>query len=161
MSYGGKVFSLDRSYGLSSGLPEETAGLNDLGNPSRLPIAQGGGIILPGVKEDGTPNDIRIENVNGTYGYDTKPNAAFVYDATYVKLREVSLAYKLPSKLINKLPGVKGIQLALVGRNLWIIHKNLPDADPEDGLSNGNLRGFQVGSYPTYRTYGFNLRVNF
>ncbi|MFM6976109.1 MAG: SusC/RagA family TonB-linked outer membrane protein [Sphingobacteriaceae bacterium] len=161
MSYGGKVFSLDQSYGLSSGLPQETAGLNDLGNPSRLPLDQGGGIILPGVKEDGTPNDIRIANINGTYGYDTQPNAAFVYDATYVKLREVSLGYKLPSRLISKLPGVKGVHFSLVGRNLWIIHKNLPYADPEDGLSDPNLKGFQVGSYPTYRTYGFNVRVNF
>lgn len=160
-SKGGSIFSLDRSYGLSTGLPAETAGLNDLGNPSRLPLDQGGGIILPGVKSDGSPNDIRIPNVSGTYGYETQPNAAFVYDASYVKLREVSLSYALPDRWISKIKGLKTVQLSLVGRNLWIIHKNLPDADPEDGLSSDRLRGYQVGSYPTYRTYGFNIHVNF
>src|SRR5690606_33455353 len=46
---GGDVWSLDQYYGMATGLYPETAGLNDLGNPSRLPIVQGGGVILPGV----------------------------------------------------------------------------------------------------------------
>jgi hypothetical protein len=49
----------------------------------------------------------------------------------------------------------------LIGRNLWIIHKNLPNADPEDGLSFGNVQGYQVGSYPSVRNYTFNLKVRF
>ena len=60
-----------------------------------------------------------------------------------------------------KLNPVKGIDVSLYGRNLWIIHKNLPDADPEEGSSSGNIQGFQVGSYPTYRMYGFNLKFTF
>jgi hypothetical protein len=67
----------------------------------------------------------------------------------------------LPEKLISKLHPVKGIDISLYGRNLWIIHKNLPDADPEDGPSSGNIQGVQVGSYPTYRTFGVNLNVKF
>jgi TonB-linked SusC/RagA family outer membrane protein len=158
---GGKVFSLDQYYGLATGISEKTAALNDLGNPSRLPIDQGGGVILPGVKEDGSPNDIRVPNNQELYGYLRQPDAAFVYDASFVKLRELALRYDLPKRWITKLKGVKEVQFSLVGRNLWIIHKNLPEADPEEGISDPNLQGYQVGVYPTYRTYGFNVKVNF
>src|SRR5690606_29850239 len=87
---GGDIFSLDLFYGFGTGLYPETAELNDLGNPSRNDLADGGGIILPGVKADGTPNDIRRANSEGTLGY-RQPAAGFVYDASYVKLREVAL----------------------------------------------------------------------
>ena len=160
---GGQVFSLDRYYGLAGGLQPETALLNDLGNPSRLPVANGGGIILPGVKADGTPNTTRVENdASGYSGYGGNPNSGFVYDASYVKLREASLNFTLPKAFTTRLGFVKGVDLSIVGRNLWIIHKNLPDADPEEGLSSGNLgQGYQSGSYPTTRTLGANLRLSF
>jgi len=95
------------------------------------------------------------------YGYNNFPNAGYIYDGSYIKLREVNLTYSLPAKLIDRLNPVKGIDVSLYGRNLWIIHKNLPDADPEEGPSSGNIQGFQVGSYPTYRIYGFNVNVKF
>lgn len=159
---GGQVFSLDTYYGMDTGLYPETAGLNDKGNPSRLPIAQGGGIILPGVKEDGTPNNVRIENnASGAYGYETRPNAAFIYDASYVKLREASISYSFPQKWISGMGPVKGIDLSLNGHNLWIIHKNLPYADPEETLASGNLQGYQSGSMPTVRSFLLNLKVRF
>jgi hypothetical protein len=159
---GGQLYSLDRAYGLDTGLTPETAGLNDKGNPSRNSIANGGGVILPGVKADGTPNDVRVENnATGLYGYEVNPNAAFVYDASFVKLREAALTFSLPATLLSKI-AVKGIDFSIVGRNLWIIHKNLPDADPEDISSSGNLgQGFQGGAYPTMRTLGANLRLRF
>jgi TonB-linked SusC/RagA family outer membrane protein len=163
---GGQVFSLDRYYGLAGGLQPETAGLNDLGNPSRAAVtntAASGGIILPGVKADGSPNTTRVANdASGLYGYGANPNAGFVYDASFVKLREASLGYTFPSTLTNRFGFVKGVTLSVVGRNLWIIHKNLPDADPEEGLSSGNLgQGYQSGSYPLTRTLGANLRLSF
>ena len=45
--------------------------------------------------------------------------------------------------------------------NQWIAEKNIPHADPESGLSSGNLQGFQSGVMPTTRNYGFNLKLNF
>jgi TonB-linked SusC/RagA family outer membrane protein len=159
---GGSVFSLDQYYGLATGLYEETAGLNELGNESRLPISEGGGILNQGVHADGTPNTTRVTNEEfGSYGYRRLPSAAFVYDAGYIKLREVIIGYSLPKTFISKLGPIKGIDLSLIGRNLWIIHKNLPNADPEDGLSFGNVQGYQVGSYPSVRNYTFNLKVRF
>ncbi|RSK47679.1 SusC/RagA family TonB-linked outer membrane protein [Hymenobacter rigui] len=161
--HGGDVFSLDRYYGLATGMTPETAGLNDLGNPSRNTIANGGGVILPGVLADGTPNTKRVSNTNyGLYGYLRNPAAGFVYDASFVKLREVSLTYSLPTSITSKFGAVKGIDFSVVGRNLWIISKNLPDADPEDALSSGNLgQGYSSGSFPAVRTFGGNIRLSF
>lgn len=160
---GGSVFSLDRYYGLATGLQPETAGNNDLGNPSRNSLATGGGIILDGVKADGTPNTTRVSNTNyGLYGYVRNPNAAFVYDASFVKLREVALTFGLPKAVLAKVSFLKAADISIIGRNLWIIHKNLPDADPEDFASSGNAgQGYQVGSYPSVRTVGANLRLSF
>jgi len=162
MRQGGQLFSLDLYYGLATGITPETSGLNDLGNPSRNTIANGGGIILPGVTEDGKANTIRVSNTNfGQYGYRYSPNARFIYDASYLKLREVLLSYSLPSNIMSKLAPFKGIDFSLIGRNLWIIHKNLPYADPEETISSGNLQGYQSGAYPSVRTVTFNVKLNF
>ena len=57
---------------------------------------------------------------------------------------------------------IDGLKLSIVGTNLWIIHKNLPDADPESGLGSGNLSsGYSVGSLPTTRNIGANLTFKF
>jgi TonB-linked SusC/RagA family outer membrane protein len=162
MRKGGDVFSLDLYYGLATGIYPETAVLNDLGNPVRNTIADGGGVILPGVKPDGKPNDIRVQAVDyGTFGYRYNPAAGFIYDAGYVKLREVVLTYSIPSRTIENWNVFKGISLSLIARNLWIIDKNLPYADPEENISAGNLQGYQGGAYPTTRTLGFNASFKF
>lgn len=161
---GGDVYSLDMHYGQGTGLAQHTTGINDLGNPIRNPLSQGGGVVLEGVKEDGTPNDIRASA--STYGNvfywgndKRNPAALTVYDASYVKLRELSLNYNFPKKILPKV--ITEAKLSLVGNNLWIIHKNVPFADPESGLGAGNSQGFLSGSYPTVRTYGMNLKLKF
>ncbi|MCF8247361.1 MAG: SusC/RagA family TonB-linked outer membrane protein [Saprospiraceae bacterium] len=159
---GGDVFSLDQYYGLATGEAKETAGLNDLGNEVRAPLDQGGGIIVEGVLADGTPNTNRYDATNfGIYGYRRNPNAAFVYDASFVKLREATLNYNFPKSMFAGSNVIKGATIGVYGRNLWIIHKNLPNADPEDGMSAGNVQGYQSGSYPTARVFGVNLNVKF
>ncbi|MDF2931353.1 MAG: SusC/RagA family TonB-linked outer membrane protein [Chryseobacterium sp.] len=160
---GGSVYSLDQSYGGLTGIYEYSAGLNDLGNPIRNTLENGGGVILSGVKQDGTPNDIRIDAsyAGGAFGTDAGvPQEAFIYDASYVKLREAKLSYSLPSDLLRN-TFIKGMTLSLLGQNLWIIHKNLPDADPEAGTSSGNIQGFQSGVMPTTRIYSFNVKLDF
>jgi hypothetical protein len=56
---------------------------------------------------------------------------------------------------------IQGLTIGIVGSNVWIIWKNLPYADPEAGLSSGNLQGFQSGVMPTVRNFSFNLKLNF
>ncbi len=163
MKKGGDLFSLDQYYGLATGVSTATTFRNDLGNPVRDPVSAGGGVILQGVKQDGTPNNTRVSAENyGLFGYAFNPAAGFIYDAGYVKLREVNLGYALPESIISNIGLIKAIEISAYGRNLWIIHKNLPDADPEDSLSSGNLNGgYQVGSYPTTRNIGINVKARF
>ncbi|WP_291964986.1 SusC/RagA family TonB-linked outer membrane protein [Maribacter sp.] len=163
---GGSVFSGDTYFGMATGIYDVTAGVNDLGNPLRDPVTNdntSGGVILPGVQEDGSANTVRAdfttyENPYGRYG--NAPDAQFVYDASYVKLREVTLGYSLPKKFIDKLP-FNAVSFTAVGRNLWIISKDLPYADPEQSFGAGNLQGFQIGAYPSVKEYGFNIKLQF
>jgi TonB-linked SusC/RagA family outer membrane protein len=175
MKKGGSLYSLDQGYGQETGLYNETAGLNDLGNPVRnqaytdagdnttplLPNA--GGVILPGVKEDGTPNDVRVEaNTSGgtAFSTDTNPNKANVYDTSFVKLREVGLTFTLPSKYLQN-SFLKSASCSLLGNNVWIMSKNVPYADPEAGTSSGNIQGYQSGVLPAIKVYSFNVKLNF
>ncbi|MEZ4803820.1 MAG: SusC/RagA family TonB-linked outer membrane protein [Gelidibacter sp.] len=159
---GGSIFSLDRYYGLATGLYDDTVFINDLGNPVRNSLADGGGFINPGVNPDGSPNTTRIRaDRYGAFGYARGlPDRAFVYDAGYVKLREVALSYNLPKRLLENM-FISEVSLSLIGSNLWIIDKNLPDADPESGLGSGNLQGYSVGPLPTTRDYAFNVKLKF
>ncbi|HRH60107.1 MAG TPA: SusC/RagA family TonB-linked outer membrane protein, partial [Chitinophagaceae bacterium] len=160
---GGDVFSLDMYYGLATGLYPETAGNNDLGNPVRNSAENGGGVIFPGVTADGKTNTNRVDisGLFGSYGYFRTPSAAFVYDASFVKLREAAITYSLPASLIKKMNFFKGVDISVIGRNLWIIHKNLPYADPEETTSSGNIQGLQTGAYPSVRSIGVNLSLKF
>jgi len=161
---GGSVFSLDMYYGLSTGLAPETAGTNDLGNPVRNvfdpnhPTPADGGVILSGVTESGEKNTVRVEGDTDVWGYEHFPDKAFIYDASYVKLREVSLSYRVPFKQERFFSSAT---IGLVASNVWIIFKNLPYADPEAGLGAGNIQGYQTGVMPTTRNFGFNLSLQF
>jgi TonB-linked SusC/RagA family outer membrane protein len=159
---GGSIFSLDQYYGQATGMYAETAFTNDLGNPVRNTLANGGGFINQGVNPDGSVNTTRIAASNyGAFGYRRGlPNAAFVYDASYVKLRELSITYNFSEKLVTN-TFLNSASISFVGSNLWIISKNLPHADPESGLSSGNLQGYSTGSLPTTRDFGFNVKVQF
>ena len=159
---GGDIFSLDTWYGFATGLYDRTAGLNDKGNPKRDAVADGGGILLPGVKTDGTPNTTYtpMGYYNNATGYSKSPNKLHIYDASYVKLRELAFSYTVPSKALEN-TFIGSMQVSVIGSNLWIISKNLPYADPEAGASSGNLQGFQSGVMPSTRDVGFNVKFQF
>jgi hypothetical protein len=162
MQKGGSYFSLDRWYGSATGIYDYTAGLNSLGNPKRDPVSAGGGILLEGVNPDGNPNTTftRMDYYANALGYARAPNALHVYDAGFIKLREFSLGYNLPTKYFSK-GFVKGLSFTLIGRNLWIIDKEDDYSDPEAGLSAGNIQGYQSGAYPTTKDYGFSVKLQF
>ncbi len=183
MQQGGQFFSLDTWYGYATGIYDNTAGTNRDGNPTRDQPSAGGGVFLDEVIinrkshgivtqtgtndqgvpiSDGTVNTqaFYVSDVYNSLGYVYAPNAHHVHDASFVKLREVSLNYSLPQSIIAKTP-LGGIDVSLTGRNLWIIHNNAPYTDPEAALSAGNFRGYQSGAYPAVREYGVNVRVRF
>jgi len=159
---GGDVFSLDTYYGYATGIYGFTTGNNDLGNPIRNSLANGGGVVVKGVNADGSPNTTRARTdwYANPWGYARTPNAAHIHDASFVKLREARIGYTLPDNFISKSP-LTSLSVSLIGRNLWIIHKNLPFSDPEAGLSAGNNQGNQSGAYPAVREIGLNVKLQF
>lgn len=161
--WGGDIFSLDQYYGQGTGLYPITAGLNDKGNPKRDPVSEGGGVLLDGVKADGSSNDVyaSAETYAGAFGWINNPTAHFVYDGSYVKLREVGLTYNIPRDFLNNIGVISSASVSLIGNNLWIIHKNLPYADPEQGLVAGNVQGYQGAVHPATRNIFFNLKLQF
>lgn len=158
---GGKIYSSDMAVGSRDGFYTNTTGVNELGNPVRSPVSEGGGLIMKGVAPDGSPNTVRasFEDRNNVFGQ-AAPDAMFMYDASYVKLREVALYYNVPSKWLKDF-GIQNAELSLTGSNLWIIHKKVPYADPEAGLISGNVQGHHQGVYPATRDFGFNIKLQF
>ena len=133
-------------------------------------VATGGyladGVIHDGDDAEGNPiyknNDVfvdpRIYWGNVANGHITEP---FVYDASYIKLREASISYTLRNDALESVPYIKGLTFSIIGRNLWLIHSNVPNVDPESSYSISNGQGYEYGSLPQRRSFGFNINVNF
>ena len=107
----------------------------------------------------------RVENVKGFYknvvGGRAGVTEYYMYDATNVRLRELSLNYQLPADWIAKTKVFKDIQLSFVGRNLFFIYKKAP-FDPDLVLSTGNdNQGIEVYGMPTTRSWGFSIKCEF
>ena len=117
------------------------------------------GIIFDGVTADGKKNE-KILPAQQYYKSFRTIDEANIFDASYVKLREVKLSYNLPSKWLKPL-NLQGASVSLVGRNLWIIHRNVEDIDPEVAFNTGNGQGLESLSNPTTRSYGLNLNIKF
>lgn len=122
-------------------------------------------VVAPGVKEDGTPNDIQITSTqhywqNGGVFQDEMR----VYDASYLKLREVSVAYSLPNNILDSSP-FGTVTLTLSGQNLWFKALGFPEGanfDPEvQSLGVGNGRGFELMNVPTSKQIGGSIRLTF
>ncbi|MES2265668.1 MAG: SusC/RagA family TonB-linked outer membrane protein, partial [Bacteroidota bacterium] len=84
----------------------------------------------------------------------------FIYDASYIKMREITVSYNIPGAVSSKW-GIKNMSVALVSRNPFIIHKNVPNVDPDSNYNNGNGQGLEYGSLPSRKSWGFNLNVKF
>ncbi|GHU68287.1 SusC/RagA family TonB-linked outer membrane protein [Bacteroidia bacterium] len=84
-----------------------------------------------------------------------------LYDASFIKLRELSVGYNLPKSLISKIK-MSNVRISLVGRNLWILYQNTPKGiDPEAAINAGNGQGLEMGSLPPSTTFGFDIKVEF
>ena len=107
----------------------------------------------------------QIFNVKGFYknvvGGRAGVTEYYMYDATNLRLREVSLSYNFSKKWIQKTKVLKDVQLSFVARNLCFLYKKAP-FDPDLVLSTGNdNQGIEVFGMPTTRSLGFTLKSEF
>lgn len=130
-----------------------------------------GGMLLEGVYAPGTMiNGIEVggqSNHSFIDPYQYYQNVSywqeeihepFIYDASYVKLRELSISYQLPQRLTEKMK-IKGLTVGLFGNNLWLMYSKVPNVDPETMLTNGNGQGYELYSYPNKRSLGFSFNI--
>ncbi len=150
---GGDMYSSTAASLLSRGITEDS--LYD----------RSGTVVLPGVLQNGNINNIQIGYTQ--YGFNN--NGFFIreqaiYDASNIRLREVSLSYSLPKKYLDKTPFGK-ISISIVGSNLWFKAFNFPthlNFDPEvSSLGVGNGSGFDFFTGPTSKRFGFNFNLTF
>jgi len=180
-SKGGKIFSVTHMFGMYTGVLAPTAVTNANGKNIRDALADGGGILLPGTVygKVNTDGSVQYIDASGNNSDSAVPNTTYsdanawgygfygkhelsTFDRSFVKLREVSLGYTFDKLGFLNKAGVHDINFSLVGRNLWIIHKNVPDIDPEISESAGNTSvGVETNAVPSTRSYGFDLKINF
>lgn len=136
------------------------------GQYAETAIGREEGVIGKGVMNVGSaeapqyvPNDIIIPG-NRFYGYNNprRYHEAGIFDGSFVKLREVSLGYRLPETLLSRVK-IQSAKFSLVGRNVLMLFSNHPHIDPEVDGFGGNSQGFAYGELPSLRSLGFNLSL--
>jgi TonB-linked SusC/RagA family outer membrane protein len=152
--YGGKFVSVSQMGLAGSGLALATAGLNEKGVPRRDDPAAGGGTLVPGVHQDGTPNTIYVDTRTLYESAYSSLWERWTYDATYVKLREASVGYQLPKKWFGKVP-IQSARFSVVAQNPWLIYTKSKGLDP----SQLQTSFYEGGQLPSTRTIGFNLNI--
>ncbi|AQG78081.1 hypothetical protein AWR27_01160 [Spirosoma montaniterrae] len=152
---GGKYFSLSNLFGQYSGLYAETAATNDRGKNVRDDVAEGGGVRVQGVSSTGEAVDTYVPAYD--YYHQFGNNGIInnsVFDASYVKLREISFGYNIPLKSNRYF---QGIGLSVVARNPYLLYAANRNIDPSE-LSQ---RFGENGQQPGTRSLGFNVRLSF
>jgi TonB-linked SusC/RagA family outer membrane protein len=158
---GGKIFSGTNMRQTQQGFTK----LSLLGRAGEAPL------VLTGVSPDVTPGTYKPFTKTYTPGeaqnywsqLGGEANGAsekFVYDASFIKLRQITLGYSIPKKFLGKTP-IGSLMVSIVARNLAILHKNVPNIDPESTYSSSNSQGLDYFGVPATRTLGFNLRATF
>lgn len=167
---GGKIASVTNMFGDSYGMLKSTVGKNSKGGDIRNRYADDGGIEIKGVIQEGVDQsgnpvykDITAR-VGAKYYFDAKrsvwgPN---VYNASYAKLREVALSYRVPKPFLNKImKGIKDVNLSVVAVNPWLIYSSAPNIDPSDTQGGGGSGFMESANILSARSFGFTVNVTF
>lgn len=124
----------------------------------------GEGVVIAGYDENDEPiyeeNDIYVSPEQYWRSAVSSIGELNVYDASYVKLRDLSIGYTIPRRFLGNVP-VESLTISAVGRNLFILYKEVPNIDPESSYNNSFGQGLEYGSLPSRRHFGFNLNARF
>lgn len=158
---GGQIFSWTNMWGTGSGLLASTTKINKNGVNEREPVACGGGVWLEGVDKDGNPMSGFADAYNYYHNEAYYDNDSWLFDRTYVKLREISLRYDLPKKFVNNLGiGLSQASIAFIANNPWLIYSACPNLDPSE-VSGADYYYLEGGQAMSTRSFGLSINVTF
>lgn len=147
-NFGNKVLSATEYYSIYRGLNKTTLAGREEG-------------ITVGVWNSGRVNDVKATAQDYYIGLARNVTSSGVVSGDFIKLRQVTLGYQIPSSLLGKLP-FQSIQISFVARNLAFLMRDAKNIDPESSFgSNVTYYGIEGTSLPSTRSYGFNLNVKF
>jgi outer membrane receptor protein involved in Fe transport len=173
MSMGGDIFSVTNMFGWYAGILKETVegfdyendGLTFKGDPVTGNDGRVDGILIDGyqLQDDGS----YVENEEPASIHDWAKglwpsvggHSANLFDASWIKLRSVTLRYRIPRKFVSRF-GLMGASVSLEGRNLFILYKNAPNIDPETSFSSSIVQGVEQNQLPSTRIFGVNLKLD-
>jgi TonB-linked SusC/RagA family outer membrane protein len=150
---GGIIHSTSLQWSKYSGMHPETVAFNGESD------VRANGMVLPGVKADGSVNDTRVDPQDYYQGY-WRRAAPNVYDASFVKFRDVRLSYTVPANMLDKTP-FTSLNLSAFGRNLGILYSEVPYIDPQVITGAGNAQGLENAQVPATSSFGFNISAKF
>ncbi len=164
---GGDVFSVTDWFGAYAGISAESAA-ESYDDDAYVRAVDGqvrvNGLIINGVKEDGTPNDVVISAQNYYESYWGWPEPSII-DGSFIKFRELIFAYDFPRDLLAKSGFIKGLNLSFYGRNLGLLYRHKTNdmrIDPETGFGATNTGvGLEQYQLPPVRNLGLKLRIAF
>lgn len=148
--YGGNFISMTDNYATTAGNSERSLAGRD-------------GMVVDGIVEStGQKNtkQISAEQYWSSVGGSNGVAEEFMYDATYVKLRELSFGWNLPQIWLRKTP-LKAVKISAVARDLFYIYKDAPVSAEAAFSREDYSQAFEYASLPPTRTFGFSLNVKF
>lgn len=162
MRFGGDIVSVSEGMATSAGVSART---NDRGTWQNINGVEDYYMVVPGVKADGSVNDIPVsaQTYYSTIGlFKSQKGYAeeFVHDASYIKLKELSLGYNFPKAMLKKTPFTQ-LKLSFVARNLCFLMKHTA-GNPDGGYDTTMFsQALDFAAVPYTRTFGFSVNVGF
>ena len=156
--FGGQVFSGTNTIAYGSGLHKETLE----GRENGLTVTGIDGATFDADTGAGQSftTTVAPEDLQTYFGQVNDIAEEFVEDADYIKFRELSLGYTLPSKILDK-TFLTSANISIIGRNLFYLQRSADNIDPESAYNVGNSQGLEYFGVPSTRSYGLSLNVKF
>lgn len=162
MRFGGSIMSVSEGMATSVGTSERTL---NRGEYKEISGVKDYYMVVPGVKEDGSINDIPVSaqayySTIGIYKSQKGYAEEFIHSASYIKLKELSLGYSFPQRMLKKTP-FTALKLSFVARNLCFLMKHAP-GNPDGGYDTTMFsQALDFAAVPYTRTFGFSINVGF
>ncbi|MDC6361666.1 MULTISPECIES: SusC/RagA family TonB-linked outer membrane protein [Flavobacteriaceae] len=156
--FGGQLFSGTNTVAYGAGLHKET--LN--GRENGLSVTGIDGSTFNADTGTGTSftTTVTPANLETYYGRVNDIAEYFVEDSDYIKFRQISLGYSLPSKILDK-TFLSSVNVSLIGQNLFYIKRSIDNVDPESAYNSGNSQGLEYFGVPSSRSYGVSCNIKF